>query len=138
LPHIARLLADTDLTRHQLHVARRILLRGVSPQEVAWELSLTKRAVQRTWEGSRGPLRAALEESVRQSLSRHKAAASARISNTDLAAVYAQEVNRRAYHPPKHCPEGQERCRLTGVCPFAINWRALAVLDDADGDSHQR
>jgi len=132
LPHIARLLADSDLTRHQLHVTRRILLRGLSPQEVAWELSVTKRAVQRTWERSRGALRAALQESVRRRLeargSRLETATtkvSARISNTDLAAVYAQEVNRRAYHPPRHCPQGRERCRLTGVCPFAINWGAL-------------
>jgi hypothetical protein len=114
---IARLIVAANIvSRHQREVAR-LYLFGHSTVEIAEILNVPRTTVQSRWRRARERLQEALRELP---LAEWMAlpSPSAQISSEAAGAAFRDQQHPPRYRAPKHCPEGRERCAVTGVCPY--------------------
>jgi len=116
LPIVSGLLVEAYLTPRQRQVAR-LILWGWEPKEIASKLGIAGSTVRKLWSRARKPLGEAL---IKMALTRAREEEENPVSAAELREIYLEEVGRFAYHPPRHCPAGKERCKNTGVCEFAL------------------
>lgn len=145
---IARLLVAARLISRKQREVARLHLWGHTLAEVAGILGIPVSTARSRWRSARRHLQRAVEElgegSAETALQPRadcgRAGSPTYAGKPDLrdrshppqesapGGVIASEQAREAFHedqqrcryyPPRHCPRGRERCRKTGICPFA-------------------
>ena len=96
----------TTQERKALHA----LLEGASRAQVARQHGVSPARVSALLKRAYAKLRVYGEVMVRRQ--------QAKLEN-DIREAYLETTRQVGYRPPMHCPRGRERCRRTGVCPYA-------------------
>lgn len=122
---IARLLVVGNLRSARQREVARLHLWGYALPEIATRLDLPLSTVKSRWAAARRQLQLALSELGRDALADTPDPLRA-ISSEAVAATFSAAQQPSCYEPPRHCPEGRERCAHTGVCgrlPGSGPWR---------------
>jgi len=112
---IAHLLVAAHLVSRRQRTVARLHLWGYSLVEIAELLGLPYSTVASRWRTARTRLKRAVEELATEGWPARPSRIDA-ISAEQVADTFRDEQDRCPYEPPRHCPRGKERCRVTGIC----------------------
>lgn len=112
---VARLLVAANLVSPLQRTVARLHLWGYSLTEIAQRLELPYSTVACRWRAARVHLQRAARELAREGWFTHTSGIEA-IATEQIAETFRDQQQVCCYQPPRHCPRGRERCRVTGLC----------------------
>lgn len=112
---IARILTAGNLRSARQREVARLHLWGYTLPETAELLGVPVSVARSRWRSAREHLQCALSDLAREELLAGPLA-SAAIRHEQVLATFRAEQHPPLYEPPRHCPQGRERCARTGVC----------------------
>lgn len=115
---IARLLIGANLTSRRRREVARLHLWGFTLAEIAEHLDVPLSTVTSRWRHARRQLQRAMRDipSVKWL---ECFSSDPRVTAGQAHESFREEQDRCLYQPPRHCPPGEERCRVTGICVSA-------------------
>ncbi len=115
---VARLLVAANLTNQQRRQIARLHLWGYQLKKIAEHMGLPATTVYSHWRTAKRALRVAISAGTIDEM-RVREVTEDIVESVDAREAYRLEQMRQRYRRPTHCPQGQEKCRRTGVCHYA-------------------
>lgn len=117
---VARLLVAAQLPSRKQREVARLRLWGYTLREIGEMLDVPLSTVISRWRCARRHLQRAMTE-IPPSEWMQCPSSDPHVTSGQAQEAFREEQARRSYRHPRHCRPGRERCRVTGICPSAID-----------------